>query len=95
MYAFIYLLIQCFESKPSNKLAITSVAIQDHITRTLLYPNFSLSDPLLRFKRKTHRKPQIVEGALQARDQQEEREYVLDSAPPLLTLGKLNKICKL
>lgn len=76
-------------------MAITSVAIQDHITCTLLYPNFFLWDPLLRFKRKTRRKSQIVEGALQAQDQQEEREYVLDSAPPPLTLGKLNKICKL
>lgn len=88
-----FMQIQGFESKPSNKLAVTSVAIQDHITRTLLYPHFSLSDPLLRFKRKTHRKSQIVEGTLQAQDEQEEREYVLDSAPPPLTLGKLYKIC--
>lgn len=74
---------------------ITSVAFQDHITRSLLHPNFSLSDPLLRFKRKAHRNSQakgrVEERGLQGQDQQEEREYVLDSAPPL-TLGKMNTL---
>lgn len=91
-----YFVLQGFESKASNKLVITSVAFQDHITRSLLHPNFSLSDPLLRFKRKAHRNSQakgrVEERGLQGQDQQEEREYVLDSAPPPLTLGKMNTI---
>lgn len=82
--------LQGFESKTSNKLVITSVAFQDHITRSLLHPNFSLSDPLLRLKRNAHRaKRSPEERVLQGQDQQEEREYVLDPAPPPLTLGKM------
>ncbi|XP_041817463.1 RING finger protein 32 [Chelmon rostratus] len=75
-----------------NKLVITSVAFQDHITRTLLHPDFSLSDPLLRCKRGAPRNPQArgrtEERGLQRQDQQEEREYVLDSAPRPLTLAQ-------
>ncbi|XP_045917576.1 RING finger protein 32 [Micropterus dolomieu] len=79
-------------SKASNKLVITSVAFQDHITRSLQHPNFSLSDPLLRCKRKAPRNAQAggkgAERGLQRQDGQEEREYVLDSAPPSLTLAQ-------
>lgn len=82
--------LQGLTSKASNKLVITSVAFQDHITRSLLHPNFSLSDPLMRYKIQAPRKR--VERGLQTQDQQEEREYVLDSAPPPLTLGKINTI---
>ncbi|XP_059182739.1 RING finger protein 32 isoform X2 [Centropristis striata] len=74
-------------TKAGNKLVITSVAFQDHITRSLLHPNFSLSDPLLRCKRKVHRK-KVEERYHQTQDLQEEREYVLDSAPPPLTLAQ-------
>uniref|UniRef100_UPI003AB0A279 RING finger protein 32 n=1 Tax=Centroberyx gerrardi TaxID=166262 RepID=UPI003AB0A279 len=79
-------------SKTSNKLVMTSVAFQDHITRTLLHPN----DPLkLRGNRKapTHTKdPQgrgrVKEKGPQKQDGHEEREYVLDPAPPRLTLAQ-------
>ncbi|XP_037613338.1 RING finger protein 32 [Sebastes umbrosus] len=74
--------------KTSNQLVINSVAFQDHITRSRLHPNFSLSDPfLLICKRKTPRK-RVEERGLQTQDGQEEREYVLDSAPPPLTLAQ-------
>lgn len=89
-----YHILQSLTSKASNKLVITSVAFQDHITRSLRHPNFSLSDPLLRCKRKAPRNAQAggkgAERGLQRQDGQEEREYVLDSAPPSLTLGKTN-----
>uniref|UniRef100_A0A3Q4HEK3 Ring finger protein 32 n=1 Tax=Neolamprologus brichardi TaxID=32507 RepID=A0A3Q4HEK3_NEOBR len=52
-----------------------STAFQDHIMRSLLHPDFSLSDPLRRHSRGKH-------------PQQEEREYVLDPAPPPLTLAQ-------
>ncbi|TDG97364.1 hypothetical protein EPR50_G00225320 [Perca flavescens] len=74
-------------SKASNKLVITSVAFQDHITRSLLHQNFSLSDPLMRYKIQAPRK-RVDERGLQTQDQQEEREYVLDSAPRPLTLAQ-------
>ncbi|XP_029313187.1 RING finger protein 32 [Cottoperca gobio] len=74
-------------SEARKKLVITSVAFQDHITRSLLHPHFSLSDPLLRCKRTTPRK-RVEETGLQTQDQQEEREYVLDSASPPLTLAQ-------
>nr|XP_046226585.1 RING finger protein 32 isoform X4 [Scatophagus argus] len=80
------------KSKARNKLVINSVAFQDHITRTLLHPNASLSDPLLRCKRKALRNPQagetVEERGLQGQDWQEEREYVLDPTPPPLTLAQ-------
>lgn len=66
--------------KTSNKLVITSVAFQDHISRSLLHPGFSLSDSLLKSKRNT---------AI-GREGHDETEYVLDSAPSPLTLGKRN-----
>ncbi|XP_042255947.1 RING finger protein 32 isoform X1 [Thunnus maccoyii] len=79
-------------TKGNNKLVITSVAFQDHITQSLLHPNFSLSDPLLTCKRKAPRNLQArqrVEGkSLQRPDGQEDREYVLDPAPPPLTLAQ-------
>ncbi|KAA8580684.1 hypothetical protein FQN60_013642, partial [Etheostoma spectabile] len=74
-------------SKASNKLVITSVALQDHITRSLLHPNFSLSDPLMRYKIQAPRK-RVEKRGLQTQDQQEEGEYVLDSAPAPLTLAQ-------
>ncbi|XP_054478698.1 RING finger protein 32 isoform X2 [Anoplopoma fimbria] len=74
-------------SKAGNKLVLTSAAFQDHITRSLLHPNFQLSDPFLRGKRKAARR-RVEERGLQAHDQQEEREYVLESAPPPLTLAQ-------
>uniref|UniRef100_A0A3Q4MX91 Ring finger protein 32 n=1 Tax=Neolamprologus brichardi TaxID=32507 RepID=A0A3Q4MX91_NEOBR len=65
-------------------------AFQDHIMRSLLHPDFSLSDPLRRHSRGKH--PQVREGVeerdLQRRHEQEEREYVLDPAPPPLTLAQ-------
>lgn len=69
----------------------TSLAIYDHITSTLLHPNFPISDPVVKSKRKTSRNPQErdEERALPDQHLQEEGEYVLDSAPPL-TLGILN-----
>ncbi|XP_070709447.1 RING finger protein 32 [Pempheris klunzingeri] len=86
-----YHILQGLTPEARNRLVVTSVAFQDHITRSLLHPNFSLSDPLLRCKRKARRNPQArsVEGrGLQRRDRQEEEEYVLDSAPPPLTLAQ-------
>ncbi|XP_039899687.1 RING finger protein 32 isoform X1 [Simochromis diagramma] len=78
------------KSKASSKLVITSAAFQDHIMRSLLHPDFSLSDPLRRHSRGKH--PQVREGVeerdLQRRHEQEEREYVLDPAPPPLTLAQ-------
>lgn len=76
---------------------ITSVAFQDHITRSLLHPNFSLSDPLARCERKAPRNPQArrrveEKRGLRGQDRQEDGEYVLDSAPPPLTLGKTNTL---
>ncbi|XP_056289961.1 RING finger protein 32 [Pseudoliparis swirei] len=73
--------------KASSRLVLTSVAFQDHITRNLLHPNFPLSDPFLRGQRKAPRK-RVEERGQQTQDQQEEREHVLDSAPPPLTLAQ-------
>uniref|UniRef100_A0A8C3AXA4 Ring finger protein 32 n=1 Tax=Cyclopterus lumpus TaxID=8103 RepID=A0A8C3AXA4_CYCLU len=72
-------------SKATNRLVLTSVAFQDHITRNLLHPHFRLSDPFLRGKAPRKRGE---ERCQQTQDQQEEREYVLDSAPPPLTLAQ-------
>lgn len=90
----LYRILQGLTSKASNKLVITSVAFQDHITRSLLHPHFPLCDPFLRCKRRAPRNPQArgEEGGLRGRDRQEEGEYVLDSAPPPLTLGKTNTL---
>ncbi|XP_068160043.1 RING finger protein 32 isoform X1 [Antennarius striatus] len=80
------------ESKANRKLVIDSVAFQDHITRTLLHPDFSLSDPLLTCRRKPPRNAQtrrrVKDNGQQRQHQQEEREHVLDSAPPPLTLAQ-------
>uniref|UniRef100_A0A3Q4HLP2 Ring finger protein 32 n=1 Tax=Neolamprologus brichardi TaxID=32507 RepID=A0A3Q4HLP2_NEOBR len=74
---------------PKHTDTFTS-AFQDHIMRSLLHPDFSLSDPLRRHSRGKH--PQVREGVeerdLQRRHEQEEREYVLDPAPPPLTLAQ-------
>lgn len=70
----------------------TSLAIYDHITSTLLHPNHPISDSLVKSKRKTSGNPQErdEERSLLNQNLQEEGEYVLDSAPPPLTLGILN-----
>uniref|UniRef100_A0A665X5R1 Ring finger protein 32 n=1 Tax=Echeneis naucrates TaxID=173247 RepID=A0A665X5R1_ECHNA len=76
----------------TNKLVITAVAFQDHLTKTLLYPNFSFSDPLLQCRRKPPRNPHArgrLEGKrLQRQDGCDETEYVVDPAPPPLTLAQ-------
>lgn len=89
---FLYLFLQGFESKGSNKLVITSLAIYDHITSTLLHQNFPISEPLVKLKRKTSSNSQgkDEEGSLLEQSLQEEGEYVLDSTPPPLTLGIFN-----
>ncbi|KAM7390346.1 hypothetical protein PAMA_008495 [Pampus argenteus] len=91
-YVTLILCRSSLTTKGNNKLVITSVAFQDHITRSLLHPNFSLSDPLLGCKRKAPRNPRTREGvkgnARQRQDGQEEGEYVLDPAPPPLTLAQ-------
>ncbi|CAB1418604.1 unnamed protein product [Pleuronectes platessa] len=79
------------KSKASNKLVITSVAFQDHLTRSLLQSDFSLSDPLLRCRRKAATNPRArgkVEGLQRPGDWRDEREYVLDPAPPALSLAQ-------
>ena len=70
---------------------INSVAFYDHITRSLLQQGVSLSDPLLGLKRKAPRNPQ-ARGRVEERllQREEDEEYVLDAAPPPLTLGKSN-----
>lgn len=86
--------MQSFESKGSNKLVITTLAIFDHVTSNLRHQTFSVSEPLVRLKRKTSRNFQEKDGerARPQQDLQEEREYVLDSAPLPLTLGVFNTI---
>ncbi|XP_019943044.2 RING finger protein 32 [Paralichthys olivaceus] len=79
------------KSNASSKLVITSVAFQDHITRSLLQSDVSLSDPFLRCKRKAATSPHArgrVEGLHRPDDWRDEREYVLDPAPPTLTLAQ-------
>ncbi|KAG7224973.1 hypothetical protein INR49_014889, partial [Caranx melampygus] len=80
------------KSKASNKLVITSAAFQDHIIRSLLHPNFSLLDPLPCYKRNTPGHPQgrgkAKETGSPSPDGGDEREYVLDPAPPPLTLAQ-------
>ncbi|XP_023143313.2 RING finger protein 32 [Amphiprion ocellaris] len=78
------------KSKESNKLVIASVAFQDHITRSLLHPDLSLSDPFPRHIRKTSRDAHARERVKgpQRRDGQGEREYVLDPDPPSLMLAQ-------
>ncbi|XP_041670485.1 RING finger protein 32 isoform X2 [Cheilinus undulatus] len=78
-------------SKARNELVVNAVAFQDHITRTMLQPDFSLTDPLWRCKRKAARSPQARGAEVRAlwrQDQQEEREYVLESSCPPLTLAQ-------
>lgn len=88
-WAFI-LFLQSFESKGNDKkLVMTMLAIYDHITSTLQHHSFSVSEPLVRLKRKTSGNSQEKDGerALPEQDPQEERENVLDSALPPLTFG--------
>lgn len=91
------LILQGSNSKAtSGKLAITSVALQDHIARNLLLQNLSLCDPVKtrwcrRAATETHCKRN--HGTVKQKGPQqhngEEKEYVLDPAAPPLTLGKL------
>ncbi|KAM9775522.1 RING finger protein 32 [Syngnathus typhle] len=79
------------DSKVSSRLVITSVALQDHITRNLLEANFSLLDPLLTFRSKAHALHHAKERGIRKdvpRCLGEEREYVLDAAPPPPTLAQ-------
>ncbi|XP_077365511.1 RING finger protein 32 isoform X1 [Festucalex cinctus] len=79
------------DSKLSSRLVITSMALQDHITRNFLEPDFLLSDPLLTFKSKGpaihHGKERGIRSTVPL-SLGEEREYVLDPAPPPLTLAQ-------
>ncbi|XP_062377247.1 RING finger protein 32 isoform X2 [Sardina pilchardus] len=89
---------KCCSSKSENgKMAITAVALQDHISRSLLH-SLSLSDPVrdrLRVKG-PGRRPCQRNGHENGKPQQhpsaqrslEGREYVLDAAPPPLTLAQ-------
>ncbi|XP_071341109.1 RING finger protein 32 isoform X1 [Trachinotus anak] len=92
IYKLLQINPQSLESKSSNKLVITSVAFQDHLMRSLLHPNFSFSDPLMRCRRKAPRNPHAGRGVdkkgLQRQDGRDETEYVLDPAPPPLTLAQ-------
>ncbi|XP_019739318.1 RING finger protein 32 [Hippocampus comes] len=74
-------------SKASSRLVITSVALQDHITRNFLEPDFLLSDPLLTFKSKGHSKERAIRSDLPL-SLGEEREYVLDPVPLPPTLAQ-------
>ncbi|XP_077592332.1 RING finger protein 32 [Stigmatopora nigra] len=77
--------------KLGSKLVLTSVALQDHITRSLLEPDHSLSDPLFTFKRKANAVPHSRRRASQRdtlRQFGEDREYVLDPTPPPPTLAQ-------
>ncbi|XP_074549368.1 RING finger protein 32 [Halichoeres trimaculatus] len=75
------------KSKGSNSLVVNSAAFQDHITRTFLHPDFPLTDPF-RCKRKAPRNPRARGPSGRGQNQEEEIEYVLDSAPPPLTLAQ-------
>ncbi|KAL1006804.1 hypothetical protein UPYG_G00077360 [Umbra pygmaea] len=80
-----------------GKLAVTSVALQDHISRNLLLQNLSLCNPVKRrygrASTETRRKINNVRGTVKQKDSRlhdglEEKEYVLDPAPPQLTLAQ-------
>ncbi|KAM8823692.1 RING finger protein 32 isoform 2-T2 [Spinachia spinachia] len=72
-----------FTSKASDTLVLNSAAFQDHITRNLL----QLPAPFPRGRRKAAR-IKLKEAGLLTQDQREEREYVLGSALPPLTLAQ-------
>uniref|UniRef100_A0A8C6UXF2 Ring finger protein 32 n=1 Tax=Neogobius melanostomus TaxID=47308 RepID=A0A8C6UXF2_9GOBI len=78
-------ILQGFASMTSNRLALTSAALQDHISKKLLLPCFSMSDPLLKCKRKLPSKTKNSQSFVY-KDTGKEREYVVD-APAPLTLG--------
>uniref|UniRef100_A0A8C5HSP8 RING-type domain-containing protein n=1 Tax=Gouania willdenowi TaxID=441366 RepID=A0A8C5HSP8_GOUWI len=74
-------------SKASNELMINSVAFQDHITKTVLHPDYlcpwiKKTSKYTKVPRKTRQK------VLQRGDEHEEREYVLEPHPPPLTLAQ-------
>ncbi|XP_061877633.1 RING finger protein 32 isoform X4 [Entelurus aequoreus] len=72
----------------SSKLVITSVALQDHIRRNLLEPEFLLSDPLLKYRSKTPSRQRGKQKDVQRAELPEEREYVLGPPPPPPTLAQ-------
>ncbi|XP_067108244.1 RING finger protein 32 [Osmerus mordax] len=80
----------------SGRVAINSVALQDHISRNLLLQNLSLCDPvksrrLRKALTETRCKKQCDSGMKAKCSQQqgaEEIEYVLDPAQPALTLAQ-------
>ncbi|XP_020568321.1 RING finger protein 32 [Oryzias latipes] len=75
--------------RTSNNWAITSAAFQDHIIRSLLSEDFSVSDPLSRHSRKS-RKPPSREKLedLKRGDAQQETKHVFKPTPPNLTLAQ-------
>ncbi|XP_008306593.1 RING finger protein 32 [Cynoglossus semilaevis] len=75
-------------SSSSTSLLTTSVAFQDHITRSLLGSLVTLSDPLWKCRRPAPRIPQAGGNVEERQDLGEEREFVLDPAPPPLTLAQ-------
>ncbi|XP_010883794.3 RING finger protein 32 isoform X2 [Esox lucius] len=81
----------------SGNLAITSVALQDHISRNVMLQNLSQYDPgktrCRRTSPETHSKVINVKGTVkqqgsQWQDGPGEKEYVLDPASPPLTLAQ-------
>lgn len=71
----------------NNKLALASAALQDHISKKFLFPRFSVSDPLLKCRRKVP--PKIKKSqSIVNEDTGKDREYVIDEAPAPLTLAE-------
>ncbi|XP_064188850.1 RING finger protein 32 [Anguilla rostrata] len=90
--------MQCARSKGSDsKFAITAVALQDHISRSLQLHSLSLCDPLSEGYKSSQRKQRPRKPAANnvVRHQShhwnhgpEEKEYVLDPSPPPMTLAQ-------
>lgn len=80
----------------SGRLTLAAVALQDHITRSTPI-RFSASDTSRQVARgaehglRSHKNQSTTQRARDAEQtqRQEEKEYVLDCAPPPLTLGRL------
>ncbi|XP_072307467.1 RING finger protein 32 [Eucyclogobius newberryi] len=73
----------------TNRLALTSAALQDHITKKLLLPSFSLSGSGLQWKcrRKSSTKIKNYQS-VDDEDLGKEREYVIDDTQAPLTLAE-------
>ncbi|KAJ8376780.1 hypothetical protein SKAU_G00073600 [Synaphobranchus kaupii] len=79
--------MQCTRSKGSNsKLAITAVALQDHISRNLQL--HSLSSERKRNPRRSASNNGVRRTSHHRDDGSEEKEYVLDPSPPPMTLAQ-------